>query len=99
MAVKKKTRCVLCGETGGRFRFSPQGWFHIGRCAVRASDKVAPASVWPLVTTHLDHPGVIAEQGPLVINNLRELRQYEKQAGVSSEVWNSDHDYQTGGRY
>lgn len=97
--VKSKTKCYLCGESGGRFRFSEQGWFHVGRCAFRDSDKVSPSQIWPLVTTHLDHPGVVAEQGPLVINNLRELRRHEKQAGVSSDVFNSDHDYQSGGRY
>lgn len=99
MKKQERTRCVLCGETGGRFRYSPQGYFHIGRCAFRAVDKVAPTQTWPIVTAHLDHPSVVAEQGPLTINNLRELRRYEQQAGVSSEVFNNDHDYQSGGRY
>lgn len=99
MQKRTKTKCYLCGETGGRLRWSPKGYFHVGRCAFRDADKVAPSAVWPLVTTHLDHPGVVAEQGPLTINNLRELRRYEQQAGVSSDVWNNDHDYQSGGRY
>lgn len=93
MAIKK-TRCVLCGETGGRFRYSPQGWFHIGRCAVRASDKVAPSPVFPFSTGHLDRPDVVAAQGPLVINNLRELRRYEKIAGVSSDPFSNNSSYQ-----
>jgi hypothetical protein len=98
MAVRTKTKCILCGETGGRFRWTPNGWFHIGRCGVRDADKVTPGNVWPIVTTHLDHPSVVAEQGPLVINNLGEMRRYERQAGVHSEVFNNDSDYQ-GGHY
>ena len=94
MAKKEKTVCVLCGETGGRFRYSPQGYFHIGRCGVRDSDKVRPNPVFPFSTVHLDHPSVVAEHGPLVINNMRELRRYEKMAGVSSDPFSNDSSYQ-----
>lgn len=94
MKKKDRTECILCGETGGRFRWSPQGWFHIGRCAVRESDKTAPSPVFPFSTSHLDSPDVVAQRGPLVINNLRELRRYEKIAGVASDPFSNDSSYQ-----
>jgi hypothetical protein len=94
MKKQEKTKCVLCGETGGRFRYSPQGYFHIGRCGFRAADRVAPSPVFPFTTTHLDHPSVVAEQGPLVINNMQELRRYERMAGVASDPFSNDSSYQ-----
>lgn len=98
MDKRKKTKCYLCGETGGRFRWSPRGYFHIGRCGFRPADKVAPSPVFPFTTTHLDSPDVVAASGPLVINNLRELRRYEQMAGVASDPFSNDSSYQ-GGRY
>lgn len=93
---KRKTKCALCGQTGGRFRYSAEGWFHIGRCGFRDSDKAQPSPVFPFTTNHLDHPSVVAEQGPLVINNMRELRRYERMAGVASDPFSNDSDYQAG---
>lgn len=92
--MKSKTKCYLCGESGGRLRFSEQGWFHVGRCAFRDADRVAPTPVFPFSTSHLDSPDVVASRGPLEINNLRELRRYERQAGVSSDPFSNNSSYQ-----
>jgi hypothetical protein len=97
MAVEK-TICFVCGEGGGRLRYSPKGWFHVGRCYFRQGDKVAPTPTFPFTTDHLCHPSDVKEGGPLVINNIRELRRYERESGTACDPYSNNVDYQ-GSRY
>jgi hypothetical protein len=92
MRKQKKTKCAACGETGGRFILRGDKFYHASRCTATA--KFAPTPVFPFTTSHLDSPDVVAAQGPLTINNLRELRRYEKMAGVSSDPFSMDQSYQ-----
>ena len=93
-----KTLCFVCGEGGGRLRYSPKGWFHVGRCHFRQSDKTAPKPTFPFSTGHLSHPSEVAEGGPVEISNMRQLREYERQSGTVCDPYSSDVDYQ-GSRY
>jgi hypothetical protein len=81
------TKCAVCGEKGGRLRLRGDGkWEHVGRCAAVAAPRNGMHANWPIVTEHLGGPNL----GPVVIENLRQLRAVEKQYGCSSEAYNYD---------
>jgi len=85
--MPKMTKCAACGEKGGRFRLRGDGkWIHVGRCAAVAPARNGTHANWPIVTEHLGGPNL----GPVVIENLAQLRHAEKTFGCSSEAYNYD---------
>lgn len=85
--MPKMTKCAVCKEKGGRFRLRADGkWIHVGRCGAVAAPRDGMHSNWPLTTGHLGGPNL----PPMVIENLSQLRQAEKQYGCSSEAYNYD---------
>ena len=81
------TKCAICKEVGGRFRFRPEtgDWVHVGRC-VAEKPRHGMHSNWPLVTSHISGPN----DGPMVIQNLQHLRRVEKEHSVSSAAYSLD---------
>jgi len=84
--MPKMTKCAICGERGGRFVLRGERWVHAGRCMPEAKPQNGTHANWPIVTSHLGGPNL----GPVVIENLAQLRQAEKQYGCSSEAYNMD---------
>lgn len=86
--MKKMTRCGICKQTGGRLRFRPgQGdWVHVGRCTAADTPRDGTHKNWPIVTTQVAGPN----DGPMVIHNLRQLRQVERDHGVANEAYNNN---------
>jgi len=85
--MPKMTKCADCGEKGGRFRMRADGtWVHVGRCTPIAASRNGTHANWPIVTSHLGGPNL----QPVVIENLAQLRQAEKNYGCSSEAYNMD---------
>jgi hypothetical protein len=86
--MPKMTKCAICKQTGGRFRFRSGigDYVHVGRCVPEAKPLNGTHANWPIVTEHLGGPNL----GPVVIENLQQLRAAEKQYGCSSEAYNMD---------
>lgn len=79
------TKCGICGETTGRFRFrfSKGDWVHVGKC-IQDARRDAAKGVFPYTLEHVT-PGQ-----PIVVENLRQLRAVERQHGVFVQAFNSD---------
>jgi hypothetical protein len=86
--MKAMTKCAICKKTGGRFRFRPGkgDWVHVGSCVAVSTPRDGTHKNWPLVTTHLAGPN----DGPMVIQNLQQLRRLENTYGASSEAYSMD---------
>lgn len=82
-------KCVDCGDTAGRFRSIGDGkWIHV-KCTKKAN-VYHRKPVFPYSTTNIGDPN----DGPIVVENMRHLRQLERSHGVQSEVFNMDQSYQ-----
>ena len=89
--MKKKTRCANCGTTvamTGRFRFRAAhgDYVCVGGCQPAEKSRDGLHKNWPLVTREILGPN----HEPMVINNLRQLRQVEKEHGISSGAYSYD---------
>jgi hypothetical protein len=86
-----KTVCAACGETGGRFRWRGDKYYHVPACApVTAGDRARDVckSTFPFVANHVQTP---SEGGPMEIKSMRHLRQVENQMGIAADVYSNDH--------
>lgn len=89
-----KTVCALCGDTGGRFTFRGEKWFH-AKCIESPKYLDAAKSTFPFVADHIRTP---EQGGPMVIANMRQLRQAENRYGAHCDPYSNNESYQ-GGKY
>ena len=86
MSKRQKTVCAECGKDSGRFTFRGNRWL-CQDCLRGPRMRDGTHKNWPLVTMNLsDDPN----QGPIVVQNLRHLRQLENKYGVASHVYNEN---------
>jgi hypothetical protein len=90
----QKTVCAACGETGGRFIFRGDKYYHADRCTKPAGMRDTAKSIFPYTTFHISDPN----DGPTVVQSLRHLRQLENAHGVASDPFNNTISY-SGERY
>ena len=88
-----KTVCAACGETGGRFIYRGEKWYHADRCTAPVGIRDTAKSTFPYVTNHFE-----PNDGPVTIQNIQHLRRLENLHGVASDVYNNDRGPQ-GDRY
>ena len=88
MAKKKMTKCAICKQAGGRFRFRAGSgdYVHVGRCGAIDKPRDGTHKNWPIVTNNVGDPN----DGPVTINSLHHLRQVEREYGVQSDCYNND---------
>jgi len=86
MKTREKAACASCGRDFGKLTLRGKEYYcpdHLRSPRMRDGTH----KNWPLVTMNLgDDPN----QGPIVVQNLRQLRQLENRYGVASEVYNRD---------
>lgn len=90
MAIEK-TICAVCGKGDGVFVFRGDKWKH-KECAVPV--RVMRSPVFPFETRHIVDQNDVREHGPVVINDIRELRRYERQSGTVCDPFSNSSDYQ-----
>ena len=85
----EKTVCVNaaagCTSEGGVFHWTSKG-FVCEHCWHGAPVRDGSHRIWPMTLNHVAPP----TEGPITVNNLRELRRVERQYGVNSHVFNND---------
>ena len=85
--MRKPTKCALCKQTGGRFRFrdGKGDWVHV-KCSGSQVSRDGTHKNWPLTTSHILGPN----HAPMTFDNLRQLRSAERNFGIMSEAYNMD---------
>jgi len=84
----QKTVCAACGETGGRFIFRSDKYYHASRCTKPAKVR-GLVSTFPFTTNQFE-----PNDGPVTVQSIHHLRRLESQHGVASEVYNNNQSYQ-----
>ena len=86
MSKREKAACCVCGRDFGKLTLRGEDYYcpdHLHTPRFRDGTH----KNWPLVTMNLsDNPN----EGPVVVENLQQLRRLENRYGVQSHVYNMD---------